>query len=176
MAHAGTVKLGQIAISYECENCGTPDSYSQAFEGDYGDQRGNYIGPTIAAENRAALIERLQAQKARVLESYAGIDTRKCPTCHQYQSWMRSSLQDRKIALWCAIAVAAACIALSLAVAWMNSSWGDFPGYLLYFGLGGVVVWFIVTAIVGSAFRRRQQTAGKVAVKKPPVLTWIAAG
>lgn len=175
MAYAGTVKLGEIVISYECENCGTQDSYSQAFGGKYTDQRGNYIGPTIAGENRAALIERLQAQKARVLESYDGIDTRKCPSCHQYQSWMHSSLLDRKIALWCAAVVAAVCIALSVAVVWTNSSWGELPGYLFYFGLGGLVIWFITYGIVGAIFRRKEKTAGKPILKNPPVLIWNAA-
>lgn len=174
MAYAGTVRLGEIVVSYECENCGTRDSYSQTFAGNYSNQRGNYIGPRIAAENRAALIERLQAEKARIFESYDGIDTRRCPSCHQYQPWMGSSLLDRKIALWCAAVVAAGCIALSVAVVWKNSSWGDLAGYLFYFGLGGLVVWFIAIGIVRAIFRRKEKTASKSTLKKPPVLTWNA--
>jgi hypothetical protein len=144
------------------------------FEGNYSNQTGNYVGPRIAAENRAGLIERLQAQKASIFESYDGIDTRRCPHCHQYQSWMHSSLLDRKIALWCAVVVAAACIALSVAVVWKNSSWGDLPVYLFYFGLGGLVVWFIAFGIVRAIFRRKEKTASKSILKKPPVLIWEA--
>jgi len=47
MAYAGTVRLGEIVVSYECENCGTRDSYSQTFAGNYSNQRGNYIGPSL---------------------------------------------------------------------------------------------------------------------------------
>ena len=175
MAYAGTVKLGEIVISYECENCGTPDSYIQVLGGDYSNQKSNYIGPGIAAENRASLIETLQKRKINIFQSYDEIKVRKCPHCHHHQSWMHNSLLNRKIDLWTGGLVAAICVYLAISQVWQKFSWGTLFGGLIGFGFVGILVWLFVDLIVKLIFRRKKKTASELNLKRPPVLIWKAA-
>jgi hypothetical protein len=175
MAYAGTVMLGEIVISYECENCGTQDSYSQVLAGDYTDQKSNYIGPRIAAENRESLIETLQKRKINIFQSYDEIKVRKCPHCQHHQSWMHNSLLNRKIDLWTGVLAAASCVFLLISEVWQKFSWSTLFDGLIGYGFIGLLVWFIVNLIIKRIFRSKKKTASEMNLKRPPVLIWKTA-
>jgi len=167
---AKTVKLGHIDIEYVCEKCGRPDSYSQVLQGEYTDQRSNYKGPLIEAENRASLIERLTKKRDWILASYREVQIRACPGCHHQQSWMADS--DRRETLQLAIGGGVVVLGLVLAVVEL------ILGNCLDTVAGFSVMYLIAASVIGMIVYRfladRGPAIDLTQLKNRPVMAWKA--
>lgn len=171
---AGTVRCGSIAIRYVCEACDKEDHYVQKLEADYSDQRGNYKGPLIEAENRAAAIQRLTERKEKVLASYEEVELRKCPGCGRWQSWMANSLWRRGVLLKVAGLAVVAWLVLSAVVFITGPDTGDRLGQAV--GLSVAVLFFVgIAAVVLYAALTTWLKGPRVdaaRLSRPPTMAW----
>ncbi len=92
-------RYGNLEITAQCEQCGQPFSYTQHFEANVSNTRGNRIGPGAFSENLAERRAKMEKQRQEILSTYQGIKTQKCPHCGYYQSWMRATMHANRIAI-----------------------------------------------------------------------------
>lgn len=174
MSNRFTASHGSIEIAYECEECGAKDVYSYQLLGEYTDQRGNYSGPQIAAENHATAIGTLEEKKRAALATCEGVSARKCPNCGHYQSWMSASLKsDRfKNGLIIVFGIAAVPLAVVVFRSQQDNQWFAVLVFLVVYGGVASLLGSIASGVFDAAVNRKRTAIEDL--EKPPTVVWRA--
>jgi len=167
-----TASHGSIDVAYECEECGAKDEYSYQLLGEYTDQRANYSGPLIAAENHARAIEALEEKKRAALATCEGISVRKCPNCGRYQSWMSASLKSDRFVNGMIIVFAIAAVPLAVAVfrSQQDNQWFAVLVFLVVYGGVASLLGSIASGVFESVVNRKRTPIEDL--EKPPTVVW----
>jgi len=167
-----TASHGSIDVAYECEECGEKDEYSYQLLGEYTDQRANYSGPLIAAENHATAIEALEEKKRVALATCEGISVRKCPNCGRYQSWMSASLKSDRFQSGVIIVFAIAAVPLAVAVfqSQQDNQWFAALVFLVVYGGVASLLGSIASGVFDAVVNGKRTAIGDL--EKPPTVVW----
>jgi hypothetical protein len=173
--NGGTIDLGVINITYECEKCGTQDNFQIKLRTYYSNVRGNRIGPGVLLESKYAAEKELWARKDYLLNSNEGI-VRACPKCGRTQSWM-SEAQIKRNAVWIfwgLFSLPFMLVGLALKIPWSSEDYANVFGSIMCLSMIYLLVLLLlkqkIIDLVENYFREAKEEDGLV--KNTPVKEW----